>query len=149
MLSKCIKYPQIADYKRCIQELDTKQFVSLRFMLSEIRNHHCLGFENSLHNNFHFLPKNLFVEPIVQYACWFDQQKYRKDKEASIFKPRAYVLMENGSFIEKIMRQKTTWFPLFKSSNFFLCVPSWRLPEEYKIGLNAKIPKKSFFINKI
>jgi len=41
MLSKCIKYPQIADYKRCIQELDTKQFVSLRFMLSEIRNHHC------------------------------------------------------------------------------------------------------------
>ncbi|CAG5112512.1 Oidioi.mRNA.OKI2018_I69.chr2.g6722.t1.cds [Oikopleura dioica] len=46
MLSKCVKYPQIADYKRCIQELDTKQFVSLRFMLSEIRNHHCFGVEN-------------------------------------------------------------------------------------------------------
>ena len=51
MLSKCIKYPQIADYKRTIQELDTKQFVSLRFMLSEIRNHHCHGFENLLHNH--------------------------------------------------------------------------------------------------
>lgn len=41
MISKVIKYPSITDYKRCIQELDAKQFVSLRFMLSEIRNHHC------------------------------------------------------------------------------------------------------------
>ena len=76
MLSKCIKYPQIADYKRCIQELDTKQFVSLRFMLSEIRNHHCNGFENLLHNHL-YIEKRLeriiciitFLEPIVQYAC--------------------------------------------------------------------------------
>jgi len=41
MISKVLKYPQISDYKRCVQELDSKQFVSLRFMLSEIRNHHC------------------------------------------------------------------------------------------------------------
>merc|ERR1712025_1127734 len=41
MISKVLKYPQISNYKRCVQELDSKQFVSLRFMLSEIRNHHC------------------------------------------------------------------------------------------------------------
>jgi len=41
MLSKVVKYPAISDYQRCIQELDSKQFVSLRFMLSENRNHYC------------------------------------------------------------------------------------------------------------
>lgn len=41
MLSKVLKYPAIIDYRRCIQELDSKQFVSLRFMLSENRNHYC------------------------------------------------------------------------------------------------------------
>jgi proteasome activator subunit 3 (PA28 gamma) len=41
MISKVIKYPGIIDYRRCIQELDSKQFVSLRFMLSENRNHYC------------------------------------------------------------------------------------------------------------
>lgn len=57
MLSKCIKYPQIADYKRCIQELDTKQFVSLRFMLSEIRNHHCHGFDLSFDKKLVYHPE--------------------------------------------------------------------------------------------
>jgi len=41
MISKVLKYPGILDYRRCIQELDSKQFVSLRFMLSENRNHYC------------------------------------------------------------------------------------------------------------
>jgi len=41
MISKIIKYPSISDYRRCIEELDSKQFVSLRFMLSENRNHYC------------------------------------------------------------------------------------------------------------
>ena len=41
MISKVIKYPSISDYRRCIEELDSKQFVSLRFMLSENRNHYC------------------------------------------------------------------------------------------------------------
>ena len=38
LVSKVVKYPHIDDYRRAVEELDEKQFVSLRLTLVEIRN---------------------------------------------------------------------------------------------------------------
>lgn len=34
------KYPHIDDYRRTVEELDEKEYLSLRITLSEIRNHY-------------------------------------------------------------------------------------------------------------
>jgi proteasome activator subunit 3 (PA28 gamma) len=40
LVSKVAKYPHIDDYRRTIEELDEKEFVSLRLVLCELRNHY-------------------------------------------------------------------------------------------------------------
>lgn len=41
VVSKVAKYPHIDDYRRAVQELDEKEFLSLWLVVSEIRNRYC------------------------------------------------------------------------------------------------------------
>lgn len=41
VVSKVAKYPHIADYRRAVQELDEKEFLSLWLVVSEVRNRYC------------------------------------------------------------------------------------------------------------
>jgi len=41
VVSKVAKYPHIEDYRRAVQELDEKEFLSLWLVVSEIRNRYC------------------------------------------------------------------------------------------------------------
>ncbi|CAF0836206.1 unnamed protein product [Rotaria sp. Silwood1] len=40
LIKKVVKYPHVEDYHRSVQSLDEKQFVSLRFIALELRNHY-------------------------------------------------------------------------------------------------------------
>lgn len=40
LVSKVAKYPHVEDYRRTVQELDEKEFLSLRLVLCELRNHY-------------------------------------------------------------------------------------------------------------
>jgi proteasome activator subunit 3 (PA28 gamma) len=51
IVSKVAKYPHVDDYRRTIQELDEKEFISLRLVVTELRNHYA-----SLHD---LIVKNL------------------------------------------------------------------------------------------
>lgn len=51
IISKVAKYPHIEDYRKTVQELDEKEFISLRFVILELRNHYA-----SLHD---IIMKNL------------------------------------------------------------------------------------------
>jgi proteasome activator subunit 3 (PA28 gamma) len=51
IVSKVAKYPHVDDYRRTIQELDEKEFISLRLVTTEMRNHYA-----SLHD---LIVKNL------------------------------------------------------------------------------------------
>jgi len=39
-VAKVAKYPHVEDYRRTIQEIDEKQFLSLRLVVAELRNHY-------------------------------------------------------------------------------------------------------------
>ncbi|CAH0555251.1 unnamed protein product [Brassicogethes aeneus] len=41
LVSKVAKYPHIEDYRRAVEELDEKEYLSLWLVLSEIRNRYC------------------------------------------------------------------------------------------------------------
>lgn len=41
IVSKVAKYPHILDYRRAIQELDEKEYVSLWLVMCEVRNRYC------------------------------------------------------------------------------------------------------------
>ncbi|CAH1188480.1 unnamed protein product [Phyllotreta striolata] len=41
LISKVAKYPHIDDYRRSVQELDEKEYLSLWLVMSEIRNRYC------------------------------------------------------------------------------------------------------------
>ncbi|XP_076230586.1 proteasome regulator gamma isoform X2 [Nomia melanderi] len=41
VISKVAKYPHISDYRRAVQELDEKQYVSLWLVICEVRNRYC------------------------------------------------------------------------------------------------------------
>lgn len=41
IVTKLAKYPHVQDYRRAIQELDEKEFLSLRLVVCELRNHYC------------------------------------------------------------------------------------------------------------
>ncbi|PSN46138.1 Proteasome activator complex subunit 3 [Blattella germanica] len=41
IVSKVAKYPHIEDYRRAVQELDEKEYVSLWLVMCEIRNRYC------------------------------------------------------------------------------------------------------------
>lgn len=41
IVSKVAKYPHIIDYRRAIQELDEKEYVSLWLVMCEVRNRYC------------------------------------------------------------------------------------------------------------
>lgn len=41
VVSKVAKYPHIDDYRRAVQEMDEKEFLSLWLVLSEVRNRYC------------------------------------------------------------------------------------------------------------
>ncbi|XP_044732505.1 proteasome activator complex subunit 3 isoform X2 [Chrysoperla carnea] len=41
IVSKVAKYPHISDYRRAVQELDEKEYLSLWLVLSEVRNRYC------------------------------------------------------------------------------------------------------------
>lgn len=51
IVSKVAKYPHVDDYRQTIQELDEKEFISLRLVVTEMRNHYA-----SLHD---LIVKNL------------------------------------------------------------------------------------------
>jgi proteasome activator subunit 3 (PA28 gamma) len=51
IISKVAKYPHVEDYRRTVQELDEKEFISLRLVVIELRNHYA-----SLHD---LITKNL------------------------------------------------------------------------------------------
>jgi len=40
MVTKIARYPHVDDYRRAIQDLDEKQFINLRLVLLEMRNHY-------------------------------------------------------------------------------------------------------------
>lgn len=40
IVTKLAKYPHVQDYRRVIQELDEKEFLSLRLVVCELRNHY-------------------------------------------------------------------------------------------------------------
>jgi len=40
IISKVAKYPHVEDYRKLISELDEKEFLSLRIVVSEVRNHY-------------------------------------------------------------------------------------------------------------
>lgn len=40
IVSKVAKYPHVEDYRQTIQELDEKEFISLRLVITEMRNHY-------------------------------------------------------------------------------------------------------------
>ncbi|XP_013786321.1 proteasome activator complex subunit 3-like isoform X1 [Limulus polyphemus] len=40
IVSKVAKYPYIEDYRRTVDELDEKEYIGLRLVLSEVRNHY-------------------------------------------------------------------------------------------------------------
>jgi proteasome activator subunit 3 (PA28 gamma) len=40
IISKVAKYPHVDDYRRTISELDEKEFISLRLVITELRNHY-------------------------------------------------------------------------------------------------------------
>jgi len=40
IISKVAKYPHVEDYRKLVGELDEKEFLSLRIVLSEVRNHY-------------------------------------------------------------------------------------------------------------
>ncbi|CAF1172692.1 unnamed protein product [Rotaria magnacalcarata] len=40
LIKKVAKYPHVDDYRRSVQSLDEKQFVSMRFIALELRNHY-------------------------------------------------------------------------------------------------------------
>jgi proteasome activator subunit 3 (PA28 gamma) len=50
IISKVGKYPQVEDYKRLVGELDEKEFLSLRIVLSEIRNHYASMYDLIIKN---------------------------------------------------------------------------------------------------
>ncbi|GMR42410.1 hypothetical protein PMAYCL1PPCAC_12605, partial [Pristionchus mayeri] len=39
LLTKVAKYPHVADYRRAILDMDEKQFVNIRLIITELRNH--------------------------------------------------------------------------------------------------------------
>jgi proteasome activator subunit 3 (PA28 gamma) len=39
-VAKVAKYPHVEDYRRTIQEIDEKEFLSLRLVVAELRNHY-------------------------------------------------------------------------------------------------------------
>ena len=41
IVSKVAKYPHISDYRRAVQELDEKEYVSLWLVMCEVRNRYC------------------------------------------------------------------------------------------------------------
>ncbi|CAK9819314.1 Proteasome activator complex subunit 3 [Anthophora quadrimaculata] len=41
IISKVAKYPHISDYRRAVQELDEKEYVSLWLVMCEVRNRYC------------------------------------------------------------------------------------------------------------
>lgn len=41
VVSKVAKYPHIEDYRRAVQEMDEKEFLSLWLVMSEVRNRYC------------------------------------------------------------------------------------------------------------
>jgi len=41
LVSKVAKYPHLADYRRAVQELDEKEYLSLWLVMAEIRNRYC------------------------------------------------------------------------------------------------------------
>jgi proteasome activator subunit 3 (PA28 gamma) len=45
IISKVAKYPHIEDYRRVVAELDEKEFLSLRIVMSEIRNHYAAMYD--------------------------------------------------------------------------------------------------------
>lgn len=51
LISKVAKYPHIDDYRRAVEELDEKEYLSLWLVMAEIRNRYC-----SLHD---IIVKNL------------------------------------------------------------------------------------------
>ncbi|EEC13396.1 autoantigen, putative, partial [Ixodes scapularis] len=40
IIAKVAKYPHVDDFRRTVQELDEKQYVSLRLVLCELKNHY-------------------------------------------------------------------------------------------------------------
>jgi len=42
LIKKVVKYPHVEDYRRSVHSLDEKQFVSLRFVALELRNHYVI-----------------------------------------------------------------------------------------------------------
>lgn len=41
LISKVAKYPHIDDYRRAVQEMDDKEYLSLWLVMAEIRNRYC------------------------------------------------------------------------------------------------------------
>jgi len=50
IISKVGKYPQVEDYQKLVGELDEKEFLSLRIVLSEIRNHYASMYDLIIKN---------------------------------------------------------------------------------------------------
>lgn len=50
MITKVAKYPHVDDYRRFIQEVDEKEFLSLRLIVCELRNHYSILHDMILKN---------------------------------------------------------------------------------------------------
>ena len=63
LVKKVVKYPHVDDYRRSVQSLDEKQFVSMRFIALELRNHYV--------NPLIFVQSNLFVAFLLLFRPVF------------------------------------------------------------------------------
>jgi proteasome activator subunit 3 (PA28 gamma) len=61
LVKKVAKYPHVDDYRRSVQSLDEKQFVSMRFIALELRNHYVSQRKNKLKNKFVLYFRQVFM----------------------------------------------------------------------------------------
>jgi proteasome activator subunit 3 (PA28 gamma) len=50
IISKIAKFPHIDDYRKLVEEIDEKQFISLRIVLCEVRNHYAALYDLIIKN---------------------------------------------------------------------------------------------------
>jgi len=99
LVKKVAKYPHVDDYRRSVQSLDEKQFVSMRFIALELRNHYVN--EKKTNNNNFSLNSNIWFS-ILDKCSWSFDEKLRKNQKTKISTNTFNVLKQNTMITKKI-----------------------------------------------
>lgn len=121
LVKKVAKYPHVDDYRRSVQSLDEKQFVSMRFVALELRNHYVSGEEEE--------EKKKQKEREIALLFFLDKcprsfnEKSRKDQTTTISANEFNVLREKLDRSEEIFCSSTSYSSSQSFIYFsFLCV---------------------------